>query len=92
MLPTYTHIMGAQALPIDIGLRVHYDIWLTYHADAKRIGRVRRVIDWLVASFDPREFPWFRDEFIHPTELAKEYRGHSLPNLFDGIRGSDDFR
>ena len=92
MLPTYTHIMGAQALPVDIGLHVHYDIWLTYHPDAKRIGRVRRVIDWLVASFEPREFPWFRDEFIHPNELAKEYRGSPLHNLFEGIRGSDDFR
>lgn len=92
MLPTYTYIMGAQALPIDIGLRVPYDIWLTYHPDAKRIGRVRRVIDWLVSSFDPRDFPWFRDDFIHPNELAKEYRGGPLPNLFEGIRGSDDFR
>jgi DNA-binding transcriptional LysR family regulator len=89
MLPTYTYIMGAQALPLDIGLQVHYDIWLTYHPDAKRIGRVRRVIEWLVASFDPREFPWFRDDFIHPIDLAKEYRGGPVPNLFDGIRGSD---
>jgi len=92
MLPTYTYIMGAQALPLDIGLRVPYDIWLTYHPDAKRIGRVRRVIDWLVSSFDPREFPWFRDDFIHPTTLAKEYRGSPLPNLFEGIRGSDELR
>jgi len=92
MLPTYTHMMGAQAVPLDIDLRVQYDIWLTYHSDAKRIARVRRIIDWLVASFDPREFPWFRDEFIHPNDLAKEYGGGPVPNLFEGIRGSDSFR
>jgi DNA-binding transcriptional LysR family regulator len=91
MLPTYTYIMGAQANPIDIGLRVHYDIWLTYHPGVKKIARVQRVIDWLVASFDSREFPWFRDDFIHPNDLAKEYRGSPVPNLFEGIRGADSF-
>jgi DNA-binding transcriptional LysR family regulator len=91
MLPTYTFMMGAQAIPLDIGLHVPYDIWLTYHPDAKRIPRVRRVIDWLVSSFDPREFPWFRDDFIHPNELAREFRGAPLPNLFEGIRGADSF-
>jgi DNA-binding transcriptional LysR family regulator len=91
MLPTYTYIMGAQAIPVDVGLHVHYDIWLTYHPDVKKIPRVRHVIEWLVASFDPKEFPWFRDDFIQPNELAKEYRGNPVPNLFEGIRGADSF-
>ncbi len=58
-----------------------FDVWLTYHPDVARIPRVRHVIDWVVDSFDPRRFPWFRDEFIHPREFAGIYRGEPLFNV-----------
>jgi len=54
-------------------------------ADAGRIPRVRHVIDWLVECFDLKKFPWFRDEFIHPGEFPKLYRGGALPNHFEGF-------
>jgi DNA-binding transcriptional LysR family regulator len=85
MVPTYAHAIGGRMVPVDIGLHVTYDIWLTYHPDAARIPRVRRMIDWVVESFDPKRFPWFRDEFIHPRDLPKEYRGAPLVNLFEGF-------
>ncbi len=62
---------------IDLDLDFSFDIWLTYHADAVRIPRVRRMIDWVIDSFDPERFPWFRDEFIHPNDLPNEYRGRT---------------
>ena len=82
---------AARIVPIDIdpNLRFTFDIWLTYHPDAARIPRVRRMIDWIVDSFDPRKhFPWFRDEFIHPNDLPTEYRGAPLVNLFEGFLGA----
>jgi DNA-binding transcriptional LysR family regulator len=85
MVPTYAHAIGGRMVPVDIGLNVPYDIWLTYHADSARIPRVRRMIDWLIDAFDPKRFPWFRDEFIHPNDLPKEYRGTPLVNLFEGF-------
>ena len=85
MLATYAQALGAQLVPLDIGVVHPIDIWMAYHPDAKRIARVKRTIDWIVQSFDPQNFPWFRDEFIHPNELAKEYRGDLLVNsLFAG--------
>ena len=30
---------------------------------------------------DPRRFPWFRDEFVHPREFAGIYRGEPLFNV-----------
>lgn len=90
MLPTYANAIAARVVPIDIGLRVGYDIWLTYHPDGKRIPRVKRMIDWLLDAFDGKRFAWFRDEFIHPKELAKEYRGAPLVNLFEGFFGEAD--
>ncbi len=89
MLPTYIHAMGAGVVPLDIGIHVPLDIWLTYHVDAAKIPRVRRLIDWLAESFSPRKYPWFRDELIAPEELAKSYKGQPLMNLFSGFMGAD---
>lgn len=86
-VPTYAHALGARIVPIEIDLRFSFDIWLAYHPDAGRIPRVRRMIDWLIESFDSRQFPWFRDEFIHPDDLPKEYRGAPLANWFEGFAG-----
>jgi DNA-binding transcriptional LysR family regulator len=88
MVPTYAHAIGGRMTPVDIGLHVPYDIWLTYHPDSARIARVRRMIDWLIDAFDPKRFPWFRDEFIHPNDLPKEYKGASIVNLFEGFFGT----
>ena len=41
----------------------------------------------LFRSFSPQKFPWFRDEFIHPRELASAYRGEPLVNMFAGFMG-----
>ena len=89
VLPTYVHAIAARIVPVDVGPKFHFDIWLTYHADAARISRVRRMIDWLIDAFDPKRFPWFRDEFIHPRDLPREYRGAPITNLFEGFYGAD---
>jgi DNA-binding transcriptional LysR family regulator len=86
-VPTYAHALGARIVPIDVDLRFSFDIWLTYHPDSGRIPRVRRMIDWLIESFDPRQFPWFRDEFIHPNDLPSEHGGTALVNWFEGFAG-----
>ncbi|KZC00624.1 LysR family transcriptional regulator [Methylobacterium radiotolerans] len=85
LLPTYASAIGAQVVPVDNLGRFSIDIWLTYHPDAERITRVRRTIDWLRASFDPKRYPWFRDEFIHPRDLPGTVKGEALSDLFAGF-------
>jgi DNA-binding transcriptional LysR family regulator len=88
-LPTYVYNMGAPIVPIvfeDVDLRVELDIWMTYHVDAARIPRVRRLADLLIASFAPRRFPWFRDEYIAPQDLAKSFSGKMPSNPFEGFK------
>ncbi|MBB4041639.1 DNA-binding transcriptional LysR family regulator [Microvirga flocculans] len=87
-LPTYASAIGARIVPLDLDLRFSFDIWLTYHPEAKRIPRIRRSIEWIVESFDARHFPWFRDEFIHPKDLPQEYKGQPLVNWFEGFAGA----
>ena len=73
-LPTYIAAIGTDLIPVDIGLRHQVDIWMTYHPDARSVRRVSHFIDWLRTLFDPKRYPWFGDEFIHPRELAEDRR------------------
>jgi DNA-binding transcriptional LysR family regulator len=81
ILPTYAQVLGTNLVPLDIGITEPLDIWLTYHPDARRIARVRATIDWVVQSFDPRKFPWFRDQFIPPDRLLELYKGEPLATI-----------
>ena len=85
LFPTYAYALGTKLIPIDFGLRRPFDIWLSYHPDSNRIPRVRRMIDWIVESFNPAKYPWFRDDFIHPDDLKNFYKGETLVNLFEGF-------
>jgi DNA-binding transcriptional LysR family regulator len=86
-LPTYVPALGDPLIPLDIGVQFELDIWLAYHPDAKKIARVRQLIDWTVQSFDGRKYPWFRDEFVHPKDLQKAYKeAEPLVNLFAGFK------
>jgi DNA-binding transcriptional LysR family regulator len=70
-LPTYAGPLGAELIAVDMGFQHHMDIWMTYHPDIKHVRRVAAFIDWLRSLFDPKKYPWFGDEFIHPNQLTK---------------------
>jgi DNA-binding transcriptional LysR family regulator len=70
ILPTYLPAAGANIVPVDIeDMHYYHDIWLTYHPDASKTARVRRVIDFLIEAFSPQIYPCFRDEFVHPRDM-----------------------
>lgn len=68
-LPTSSIALGAPLIPVDLGVNHHADLWLTYHKEFKNSDRHKIVIDWLKKIFDPKTYPCFRDEFIHPKAL-----------------------
>ena len=72
VLPTYLEAVRDDLVMLDVAPPYPLDIWITYHADAKKSPRVRKAIEWLTDSFDPRRHPWFRDEFVHPRKFAKK--------------------
>jgi len=78
LMPTYMSRLDSHLVPLDIGIRDFFDIWLTYHPDARKIGRIGRTIDWLTAQFDSAQFPWFRDKFIPPRELFGSSSKHDF--------------
>ena len=86
-LPTYVPALGDPLIPLDIGVKFELDIWLADHPDAKKIPRVKQLIDWTIQSFDGRKYPWFSDEFVHPKDLQKAYKdAEPLVNLFAGFK------
>jgi DNA-binding transcriptional LysR family regulator len=74
VLPTYVGAMHRDLVALDMAPSYPIDIWITYHADAKKSPRVRKAIEWLTQAFDPRRYSWFRDEFVHPRKFAKQSR------------------
>ncbi|HJS45504.1 MAG TPA: LysR family transcriptional regulator [Rhizomicrobium sp.] len=85
-LPTYVQALGADLVPLEINPKVKIDIWLTYRSEAKRIARLRKTIDWLIQAYDPRRFPWFRDEFVHPSQFPELYKGSALTSPLTAVR------
>lgn len=76
VFPTYTCALGGKLIPVDLRVHWSFDIWLSYHPTSGRIPRVRQTIDWLVEAFNPKMYPWFRDELIHPRALNEVTRVH----------------
>lgn len=70
LLPSCAIALGAPLVAVDVGVSHHMDFWLTYHADLKNSKKHMVVVDWLKRIFDPREYPCFRDQFIHPNDLV----------------------
>ena len=69
-LPTVSIALGAALIAVDLGVSHHADLWLTYHKEFRTSERHKIVIDWLKRIFDPKTYPCFRDEFIHPNALV----------------------
>ncbi len=69
-LPTSAVALGAPLVAVDLGVNYHMDLWLTYHKEFKNSERHKIVVDWLRRIFDPKLYPCFRDDFIHPNALV----------------------
>jgi DNA-binding transcriptional LysR family regulator len=68
-LPTSLVALGADLVAVDLGVHHHADLWLAYHKEFRNSDRHKIVIDWIKKIFDPKLYPCFRDEFIHPNDL-----------------------
>jgi DNA-binding transcriptional LysR family regulator len=68
--PTYILSTAPELVMIGEERSVPIRLWMIVHQQARNAARVTRVADWLKQIFDTRTNPWFRDEFVHPTEFA----------------------
>jgi DNA-binding transcriptional LysR family regulator len=68
-LPTSVAGLGAPLVAVDLDINYHMDLLLIYHKEFRNSDRHKIVIDWLKKIFDPKTYPCFGDEFIHPKDL-----------------------
>src|SRR6476620_6450721 len=85
VFPSYACALGGKIVPLQVELQRPCDIWLSYHPGSGRIPRVRHMIDWLIEAFNPGKYPWFKDEFIHPSEFKALYKYESLTHMSGGF-------
>lgn len=69
-MPTAIASVEPDLVMLDVVKTVPAKLWLVHHREAARPARVRLVKDWLKSIFDGRTRPWFRSEFVHPSEFA----------------------
>ncbi|HEX7761302.1 MAG TPA: LysR family transcriptional regulator [Caulobacteraceae bacterium] len=70
-LPTAIYTVDSHLVMLDLEPVAHPTLWLRHHPAVVRHGRVQRVKEWLQRTFDPMRRPWFREEFVHPSEFPK---------------------
>ena len=82
-LPSYGFAVGAKVVPLTIPVRYTLDIWVCSHGDARSLPRVAAALDWLETVFDPKTYPWFRREFVHPNDFPKHLDQNKLREMVE---------
>lgn len=71
-LPTSISSILPELQMLDFEPVAHPTLWLRHHPLAVERGRVHLVKEWLLRVFDPVAKPWFRKEFIHPSDFHRQ--------------------
>ncbi|MFM9851700.1 MAG: LysR family transcriptional regulator [Sphingomonadaceae bacterium] len=69
-LPTFASTMSRHVVPLNLPLRLKFELWLSFRKNARGYSPVRLSIDWLRQCFNSKNYPWFADNFIHPEEFG----------------------
>lgn len=85
VLPTFASALGANVVPVDIAPEYGLDLYLTYHPGIKDSAPKMRVVNWVKEIFDPAIYPWFRETFIHPRDLANMIPTSAKTNFGEGF-------
>jgi DNA-binding transcriptional LysR family regulator len=82
-LPTYVRSVSKRIRPLDLPVRLRFDIWLSYDPRMKERPATRACIDWVKACFDTSQHPWFSDRFIHPNAISNPFDDSQVLPIFD---------
>lgn len=86
-MPSYFSLLSDRLRPIDLGSRLRFDMYYFYHRDARESPAVRAGIDWIKSLFDPRRYPCFADEFVHPDKFPADSASAEPASWLPGLDG-----
>jgi DNA-binding transcriptional LysR family regulator len=84
-LPTYVRSISRRVQPLDLPIRLQFELWGSFRRSARHSQPVRTALDWLRASFDSRRYPWFSDKFIHPNDFTDSFEDSQIVPVFDHL-------
>jgi DNA-binding transcriptional LysR family regulator len=84
-LPTYMRAVSRRVRPLDLPLRMKFELWMAYDESARVSQPVRQTVDWLRSCFDSARYPWFSDHFVHPDDFIAPFHDSQVVPLFDHI-------
>jgi len=67
VMPSYAARLDSRLTALPIPPLASVKVWLSYHETARRVPRIRTVVDWIREIFDRKRNPWFREEFVPPS-------------------------
>jgi DNA-binding transcriptional LysR family regulator len=68
-IPTGIAVAAPDLVMLDLPPMARLELRMCVHRDIAGAARIRRVTDWLREVFDAKTKPWFRAEFVHPSEF-----------------------
>ncbi|HTI67274.1 MAG TPA: LysR family transcriptional regulator [Caulobacteraceae bacterium] len=71
-LPTGVSVFAPELVMLDLPPLARLELRMCVHRDVAGAARIRRVTGWLREVFDQTTKPWFRPEFVHPSEFLPE--------------------
>ncbi len=84
-LPTYARAITRRVRPLDLPIRLRFELWMSYRREARNSEPVQKVIQWLRDSFDGNRYPWFSDRFVHPDEFTDATGNAGVVSIFDHL-------
>jgi DNA-binding transcriptional LysR family regulator len=70
-LPTFVLAFAPDLVMLDLEPLSHPFLFLRHRPMIENQQRVKLVKDWLLEMFDPTYQPWFREEFVHPSDFQR---------------------
>lgn len=71
VMPSYAARLDPRLVALPIPPLASVRLWLSYNENARRVPRIRSVVEWMRDVFDRKKNPWFREEFITPNVFDK---------------------
>jgi len=69
VLPSYFGEVDHRVKALDLPEIAPVQFWLTYTERVRRLPHGQAVLDWIWSIFDERKIAWFRDGFVHPSQV-----------------------
>jgi DNA-binding transcriptional LysR family regulator len=68
-LPTVVSSFAPDLVMLELPSFARLELRMCVHRDVIGAARIRRVMSWLRNVFDAKTKPWFRAEFVHPSDF-----------------------